>query len=68
VLVEDGVLVVSVRVEMVGEGCLTTVVQEIRRSELIDMTGINRRYVFIFITDIKHQTHSVCFTEIQSPE
>jgi len=47
VLVEDGVLVVSVRVEMVGEGCLTTVVQEIRRSELIDMTGINRRYVFI---------------------
>jgi hypothetical protein len=48
VLVEDGVLVVSLRVEVVGEGCLTTVVQEIRRSELIDMTGINRRYVFIF--------------------
>ena len=43
VLVEDGVLVVSVWVEMVCEGSLTTVVQEIRRSELIDMTGINRR-------------------------
>jgi hypothetical protein len=49
VLVEDGVLVVSVWVEIEGAGCLTTVVQEIKSSELIDMTGISRRYVFIFM-------------------
>ena len=49
VVLEDGVLVLSVCVEIVCVGSLTTVVQEIRRSELIDMTGINRRYGFIFI-------------------
>ena len=48
-LVEDGVLVVSVWVEIVCVGSLTTVVQEIKRCEPIDMTGIKRRYVFIFI-------------------
>ncbi len=50
VLVEDGALVVSVWVEIVCVGSRTTVVQETRKSELIETTGINSRYVFIFIT------------------
>ncbi len=50
VLVADGVLVVSVWVEIVRVGSRTTVVQETRKSELIDRTGIKSRYVFILLT------------------
>ena len=46
-LVLDGVLVVSVWVELVWVGSLFTVVQDINRSELTKIAGINRKSVFI---------------------